>query len=121
MRRSACTAVVLSILSVPATPATAWSGVPDIILPAIGLGDVTRVPCGAWESQTPVPFTGSAEDLARMCPGDISVQLRRKRAKLVHRSRCYSLQGYASGGVLVWESHCSGPSHRTRRDDGWRY
>jgi hypothetical protein len=65
---------------------------------AIGLGGISRVPCNAWESTTPVPFTGSIEDLVALCPGDLSVQVYEKQVRLLRGRACYVIAGYAPNG-----------------------
>jgi hypothetical protein len=80
--RGACLSLALTVLIVGHQPATASDRFPTVILPAIGLGDINRVPCDIWESQTPVPFLGSQEELFNLCPGDLTVQLHRLQRRL---------------------------------------
>jgi hypothetical protein len=65
---------------------------------AIGLGGISRVPCNVWESSTPVPFTGSIEDLVALCPGDLSVQVYEKQVRLLRGRTCYVIAGYTPNG-----------------------
>jgi hypothetical protein len=60
------------------------AGAEDVI-PGIGLGDIDRVPCGLTDAQTPGPSVGSLHELAKLCPGALSVQLRLARARLLRR------------------------------------
>ena len=65
---------------------------------AIGLGGISRVPCDAWESTTPVQFTGSIEDLVALCPGDLSVHMYEKQVRLLRGRACYMIAGYTPNG-----------------------
>jgi hypothetical protein len=73
---------------------------------AIGSGGINRVPCDAWEASTPVPFTGSMEELVALCPGDLSVQLYQKQVRLLRGRACYVIAGYAPNGRLASGRWC---------------
>jgi hypothetical protein len=74
---------------------------------AIGLGGITRVPCDVWESATPVPFTGSIEDLVALCPNDLSVQIYQRQVRLLRGRTCYVIEGYRPNGRPASARWCS--------------
>ena len=82
---------------------------------ALGLGGITRVPCNVWESVTPVPFTGSIEDLVALCPSDLSVQLYQKQVRLRRGRTCDVIEGYAPNGRLASARWCLWGDQRTER------
>jgi hypothetical protein len=81
---------------------------------AIGLGAISRVPCNVWESATPVPFAGTMADLVALCPGDLSVQIYLKRARL-GAPGCSAVQGYAPTGRLASVRWCPPDRQGTSR------
>jgi hypothetical protein len=109
-----------ALLASSGPPATAFDIPPGVNLPTIGLGDITRVPCDVWESQTPVPFVGSMEDLIRLCPGDLSVQLYWVQTRLLRRHACYYIAGYVPEGRLVHVRHCVERDHRRNTGHRWK-
>jgi hypothetical protein len=84
----------------------AFDGAPGVNLPSLGIG-INRVPCDAWESQTPVPFVGSIKDLVHLCPGELSVQLYQLQARLVRPGACYYIWWHTSNGTFMGGRHCA--------------
>jgi hypothetical protein len=111
MHQAVRISLAAALLASSGPPATAFDIPPGVNLPTIGLGAITRVPCDVWESQTPVPFVGSMEELIRLCPGDLSVQLYWVQTRLLRRHACYYIAGYVPEGRLVHVRHCVERDH----------
>jgi hypothetical protein len=112
MRWAIHISLAVALLACSGSPAVALDIPPGVNPPTIGYG-INRVPCDIGESQTPVPFVGSMEDLIHLCPGDLEVQLYWMQTRLLRRHPCYRIVGYAPDGRLVHVRRCFG-FHRSR-------
>jgi hypothetical protein len=82
MRRHGASVGLVAVALLAGAPAAGQGARAEEVIPGIGLGDVDRVPCSLTDAQTPVPSTGSLHELAKLCPGALSVQLRLAQARL---------------------------------------